>query len=444
MKKIYNIFVILLLTMLLSACELGIPSEDILPGDGGVIDDNKECEHLWDDGVIQEIEGITYRIFSCINCNETKNEDIQVGTEIETPVNNEYLITVKRGRLHLYEKLQASYEPNELIEIKLNPQETKKYKVFLDEEELIIKEYKKDYWLYEFIMPEKDVQLIIYTEDDETILNGEFIPLFISKNCDYTFNQSETILIENNTLLIDEDNKLKIQEISPKEGLFNFLSDQSIYNQEYSDIIDKIREQTIIYTAYQDKEAIPCYQGEYYSVYYFVKIEDKIIYIPTIQNISNDEIICDAMYTLIKSQRKTLFVNSYVTYYTVTKIEENSNSAYIINNLEQYNNFLEQYQSFINDIKYYDIYSRKYDETYFETNQLFVFLYDYKNSGTVFTIHGGSLQSNYHDYSMRISIVSDDEVESTRLVIIEYQFNKKRIESIILKCNSESIYVKSE
>ena len=36
-------------------------------------------------------------------------------------------------------------------------------------------------------MPEKDVQLVVYTEQISVIFNNEYIPVVISKNSDYTF-----------------------------------------------------------------------------------------------------------------------------------------------------------------------------------------------------------------------------------------------------------------
>ena len=142
MKKTLYLIIILLLTIMLSACELNIPDQDIKDEDinPGVIDkeDEEKCDHIWNDGLIEEFDGFNYNVKTCSICGE-------INKELVGPVTNKYVLDVKRGGLHLYEKLEKSYEPNELIQIKLNPQVNLVYKVFIDETELQIKEYKKDY-----------------------------------------------------------------------------------------------------------------------------------------------------------------------------------------------------------------------------------------------------------------------------------------------------------
>ena len=429
MKKTLYLIIILLLTIMLSACELNIPDQDIKDEDinPGVIDkeDEEKCDHIWDDGLIEEFDGFNYNVKTCTICGE-------INKELVGPVTNKYVLDVKRGGLHLYEKLEKSYEPNELIQIKLNPQVNLVYKVFIDETELQIKEYKKDYWLYEFIMPEKDVQLVVYTEQISVIFNNEYIPVVISKNSDYTFKQSKPILIDNNILIVDNMNKLNIHEIPVEEGMFNFLSDQSIYDEQYTNIIDEIRLQEKVYIAYQDKDQIPCFQGEYYNVYYFIKIENKIIYIPVVKHLNGDEIICDAMYTLIKSYTDRLFFDQRISYFMTSPLVENSDCAYIINNVDEFREFYLKYKDSLKEIENYDIYKERYDDFYFSNNQLFVFVFNIKHDDKPYKILSGILNKDVIEYASRDWYIATKGAPATQFIMIDYRLNNNQVKKVSL------------
>lgn len=429
MKKTLYLIIILLLTIMLSACELNIPDQDIKDEDInlGVIDkeDEEKCDHIWDDGLIEEFDGFNYNVKTCTICGETNKE-------LVGPVINKYVLEVKRGGLHLYEKLENSYEPNKLIQIKLNPQVNLVYKVFIDETELQIKEYKKDYWLYEFIMPEKDVQLVVYTEQISAIFDNEYIPVVISKNNDYTFKQSKPILINNNILIVDDMNKLNIHEIPVEEGMFNFLSNQSIYDEQYTNIIDEIRLQEKVFVAYQDKEQIPCYQGEYYNVYYFIKIENKIIYIPVVKHLNGDEIICDAMYTLIKSYTNRLFFDQRISYFMTSPLVENSDCAYIINNVDEFREFYIKYKDSLKEIENYDIYKERYDDFYFSNNQLFVFVFNIKHDDKPYKILSGVLNKDVIEYTCRDWYLATKGAPATQFIMIDYRLNNNQVKKVSL------------
>lgn len=150
MKKSLLIFIIILLFSLTSCKKIK----------------EKFCKHEWEliETVINDDNVYEESTYQCKKCNKTK-------LEINEIIKDSYFCNVINGKQYLVESLKNKYYVGEKVIIKTGKLMDANINVKVNGEYLRVSAYDENFWYFEFIMPEKDVniELNISTVDDSYV-----------------------------------------------------------------------------------------------------------------------------------------------------------------------------------------------------------------------------------------------------------------------------------
>ena len=150
MKKSLLIFIIILLFSLTSCKKIK----------------EKFCKHEWElvETVINDDNVYEESTYQCKKCNKTK-------LEINEIIKDSYFCNVINGKQYLVESLKNKYYVGEKVIIKTGKLMDANIDVKVNGEYLRVSAYDENFWYFEFIMPEKDVniELNVSTVDDSYV-----------------------------------------------------------------------------------------------------------------------------------------------------------------------------------------------------------------------------------------------------------------------------------
>lgn len=197
----------------------------------------------------------------CFECIDNNNDKICDKCGKDLNKGKYYSVIVTGHTETLMEEIKEKYKAGTKVEIKASPVTDMTLHVFIDGEELGMSHFDYDYWGYEFIMPEKDIE-IFFTFDQ-----------FYGKD-EYTFN--ELYYWVNN---LNNVNKIKVY--NSKNSFDKFSEVYYITNKDVINNMKNILNQTLVKTDFK-KEYINCERTtiEYYvnEDYYSVELINNIVY----------------------------------------------------------------------------------------------------------------------------------------------------------------------
>ena len=215
--------------------------------------------------------------------------------EKETPeMGNSYLLTIEKGLNLLYENLPEKAVAGEKVSIKTNILIDADCLVYVNGvliEETLLDEIT-DYWLYEFIMPESDVTIIIDTDVVSYLeLDGTYNAKMIGR---------KNVLVVTDALIKISEDKVYLGEnvdnyygIELTYGEHNIVfEDLSYCAENAASIVEKIAESRkyYIFTGYVFiPESVP-------KFFLFI-IDDNLYYVHVVKNMALEMI---SIYELIK------------------------------------------------------------------------------------------------------------------------------------------------
>jgi len=362
MKKIYCLILIFLVMFTLTGCELDLPEID------------NSCKHIWSEGekILDELEeNKAIILYTCEKCGEMKVSEGKViadeNTKVSVTINDYYELLVT--------EINEYYKIWDTIKFSVKKVKNAAVLVFINGKRLSGKtnETNSNYIDFEYTVKYENIYLEIKVSDGG--INGEYFGTFLDNadvKCDiandYLINSFDC-LIYNNQYYKNADERLNVERIYDTNEAFwdLLLNDEDC--KSYKSTLNIICNDSILYeTKPVDNKTDDKSENEEHlmnTTIYFV-LTDEDLYL---LRISWDEINKD-VYSLVISILNKAFKSNY----SDKSFSGKYNPAYdgyacVVTTVEELEEFRLLFKDDLENNRYFNLLSLKYDETFFKENQ---------------------------------------------------------------------------